>query len=110
MTARSERYQTHVPEIIAHPTRRRRHCVALANALTATALILYTTCRIVSIISPSFLIWVLQPWFPGIGLETSLAAVSTFQPADFVIGYFTLGGSVWLSSYGAARLYHFWAS
>ena len=29
-----------------------------------------------------------------------------FQPTEFVIGLFTLGGTVWLTAYGFARLYN----
>jgi hypothetical protein len=63
----------------------------------------------VSVVAPSFLIWLVQPWFHGVALETSMAAISVFQSVEFVIGFVTFGGLTWLSSYFAARLYHVWS-
>ncbi len=73
------------------------------------ALTLYVACRIVSVFAPGLLVWFLQPWFHGFALETSLAAISAFQPAEFVIGLLTFGGTAWLSAFAAARLYWAWS-
>lgn len=108
MTAQSRPYELPVSEVLSLPAPRTHH-IALASATSTVALVLYTACRVVSVASPGLLIWFLEPWFHGIALETSLAAISVFQPAEFVIGFFTFGGTVWLSTYFAARLYHAWS-
>lgn len=108
MAAQTESRRVSLTEV--GPSRGRgARAVPLANAATAVAVALYTICRIASVMALGLLVWFFQPWFHGIALQPSLAAIATFQPAEFVIGFVTFGGTVWLSAFAFARLYSVWS-
>lgn len=109
MTAQSKPREVPLREVTPVHAHGHAHPVPLANAATAVALVLYAACRIVSVIAPTFLVWLFEPWFHGVMLQPLIPAISAFQPAEFVIGLVTFGGTVWLTAYGFARLYNAWS-
>jgi hypothetical protein len=60
MTAQTRTYESPVAEVFTLPDRK-GHAVALASAIAAVALVLYTACRVMSAVAPGLLIWLLQP-------------------------------------------------
>ncbi len=79
--------------------------VPLANAATVVGESLYVLCRLVSVVAPDLLVWLFQPWFHGLTLDTFRPE---FRPDEFALGFVTFGVFVWLVVFATGLLYNTW--
>lgn len=79
--------------------------IALANASTVVALVIYVVCRVVSLIAPDFLFNIAQSWFHTFSTE-SVANVAPMNIGTFIFGAITLSVLVWAAAYAGATLYN----
>jgi hypothetical protein len=86
------------------------HVVALANAVAAVAALANVVCAALAVIAPQALVAYFQTWFHAIRLEPIEPATAWFQPGEFVLGMFFLGGTAWVLTALTAWLYNTWTS
>ena len=86
------------------------HVVALANAVTAVAVLVNVVCAALAVLAPGALVAYFQTWFHAVRLEPIEPATAWFQPGEFVLGVFFLGATAWVLTALAAWLYNTWTS
>lgn len=84
--------------------------VTLANAVTMVSLVGYLICAAVVLVAPDLLMWLIQSWFHYLTLDPLRPTGPWFRPIEFVVGFVTLGGTVWLGAWTTARLYNAWTT
>lgn len=80
---------------------------ALANAASAVVGIWFVACLLLSLIAPDLVLAIGQSWVHTINLNAAKATVN----ADFgsiILGFVTLVGLTWITSYGTIVLYNKW--
>lgn len=81
--------------------------IATANAISATAAIIYVVCRIAVAIFPDLTIAIAQSWFHG--LELSSVSGWNLSLGSFILGLVTSAGGAWLVGYLFASVYNYFA-
>ncbi|MDD5415656.1 MAG: DUF5676 family membrane protein [Candidatus Daviesbacteria bacterium] len=81
---------------------------AFANAATAVMAVYYIVCALLSYSMPDLIFGIAKSWMHSISIE-SLKAASVPDIGSLFLGFVTLAGLTWLTTYGTIWLYNRWA-
>lgn len=79
--------------------------IALANAVAAIFVVVYTLCGIVSYILPDLYWGVLNSWMHGVNLEVA-KATAPMSIGTFIFGVVTFTVYVWIVSFLGSSMYN----
>ncbi len=87
---------------------RRVGVLPLANAACAVAAAVYVLCAALSVGAPEVLVVLFGPWFHNIRPDVLAYGQGSMTLGQWVLGFFTFSGAVWLAAGAMAWLYNRW--